>query len=338
MLYNKRASIEERMSRIKQIIEQYFHGTHNDNLQKEFLHWFTFPKLEKEKEDILSNLWNSLDISPSLSTDNSYQEIKRKILALSVQTPSKRRIRFPLFSKIAVVAIIIILSTVIYFYSKESQTEDEMLFVEYFVPRGELLSVVLPDSSTVELNSGSYLRYPKKFSEEIREVYLEGEGYFSVVSNKDAPFVVEIEDLKVRVLGTEFNISAYKGDDEYVVTLRQGKVNVLCNGESVILKPNEQLIYHNLTKTMEKKKVVAEDYLLYRDGNLMFKGASVQDVVRKLENKYNVAIRFNPDKYKEEKVTVKFNQGRTLEECLIVLKSLIPGLKYEIGDSIVYLE
>ena len=103
----------------------------------------------------------------------------------------------------------------------------------------------LPDKSKVWLNAGSSLRYPSRFTGDERTVYLSGEGYFEVQSDRLHPFYVSVnEKMKVKAHGTKFNVKAYANDANITTTLTSGKVEVSTQSRPPqTLKPNEQLTY-----------------------------------------------------------------------------------------------
>ena len=130
-------------------------------------------------------------------------------------------------------------------YVGERQCGEDSLSVELQynilrVPRGGEYSVVLGDGTLVCLNSESELRYPVRFDGEERQVFLRGEGYFEVTKDPDHPFVVEVENARIEVLGTTFNVCSYEEEERVVTTLVEGMVRLSSENQSVVLIPNEQ--------------------------------------------------------------------------------------------------
>ena len=122
------------------------------------------------------------------------------------------------------------------------------------VPRGGEYTLVLADGTTVYLNAESELRFPKQFKGKSRKVYLDGEGYFDVRRNEKQPFIVEVKQVEVRVLGTSFGIRAYAKEENVLTTLVEGRVNVEAGGKQVELSPGQQAdfsrVNDRLTGTM----------------------------------------------------------------------------------------
>src|SRR5690606_22695961 len=117
------------------------------------------------------------------------------------------------------------------------------------VPYGERTLVELPDSTRIWLNSGSTLVYPELFTGGQRQVYLEEEGYFDVRHNEDRPFFVQLRDMEIKVLRTEFNVSAYTDDESANVMLVKGSVELRLSGNpsskdtKTRLAPHEVAVY-----------------------------------------------------------------------------------------------
>lgn len=120
------------------------------------------------------------------------------------------------------------------------QPEAEMR--EVYTQRGEQLQVMLPDGTKVHLNSGSRLTFPSRFGAKQRAITLIGEAYFEVTKDKHHPFVVELQESSVQVLGTRFNVSAY-ADEMVRVALDEGKVRFCSDRQEVTMKPGELLCY-----------------------------------------------------------------------------------------------
>ena len=160
--------------------------------------------------------------------------------------------------------------------------------VEYLVPQGKKHEIILPDGSHVYLNAGTLLVYPKKFIGKMRTVYLMGEGNFHVKKDQKHPFIVKTSSLKIKVLGTKFNVCAYGNEDKTVTTLESGSVMIQKPTEEpiTVLSPNEQLEYHNTTGEFQKRKIDASIYSGWTKGELNFVSQSLKEIVKSLERTY----------------------------------------------------
>ena len=229
-------------------------------------------KFEKEKKD-------------------NYVELTK---SLNFNTPHKKRLVIPVFyARIAaVIALVITTSIGIYLYNDEPQIQSNTL-CEIEVPLGSQTKMTLPDGSVVCLNAGSILKYsPDLINHSKREVYLIGEGYFKVEKNPEKPFIVHAEDINIEVLGTIFNVRAYHNSSEIEVNLIEGKVDVSASTtqESRILSPNERMTYNKESETIKIDKVDALRSAQWTVGRLSFVNASLIDIIKDIERKYNVRI------------------------------------------------
>ena len=123
-------------------------------------------------------------------------------------------------------------------YRADSLSSDSVAYNTLIVPVGGEYAIVLADGTKVWLNAASRLRFPVAFTDSVRQVELEGEGYFRVSQNPEKPFVVKVAGADVRVLGTSFNVFAY--NDHLITTLVEGKVALTKNAGKIVLTPDQQ--------------------------------------------------------------------------------------------------
>ena len=212
---------------------------------------------------------------------------------------------------------IILLSGTIYLTFLKYNTEKESLLTVN--TRNEVEQLTLPDGTKVWLNKNSIFRYPKEFDENNREVHLEGEGYFEVQKNPEKPFIVHVDDINVKVLGTVFNVRSYPEDSEIEVSLIKGKVNVFSASETrdnVILAPDEQLTYDKRSGKMNHHHVDALQTSQWTTGRLSFVNASVPEIMKAIERKYDVRIVIHSKYLDKEVFSGSISPKLTVEEIL----------------------
>ncbi len=159
------------------------------------------------------------------------------------------------------------------------------------IPKAGEYSFMLADGTKVWVNSDTKLRYPVKFLGDKRVVYLEGEAYFEVRKNEDKPFIVKtFAGVDVEVLGTRFNVEAYKDSEKIKTTLVAGKVDVSKGEKSHILTPNQQLVFNMQSNTMVKKEVDAYMFVAWKDGKFLFENEKLETIMMKLSRWYNVEV------------------------------------------------
>lgn len=159
------------------------------------------------------------------------------------------------------------------------------------IPKGGEYELILPDGTHVWLNSDSELSFPAQFDDAKREVSLSGEAYFSVTKNAAQPFIVKTTgDIEVKVLGTEFNVSAYPDADVVETTLREGSVNVSDKKQNVILTPSHQAVYEKKSRHLTSRKVDVRLYTTWKDGLFVFENKPLEEIMTTLSRWYNINV------------------------------------------------
>ncbi len=173
-----------------------------------------------------------------------------------------------------------------------SKAADTAAYYTLNVPYGAEYDLVLPDGSKVYLNAGSVLRYPERFNDTRREVFLSGEAYLEVVHNEEHPFVVRTRDVAVRVLGTVFNINAYPDNKWVKTTLVEGKVETQCGDRHITMEPGTQVAYDKEAHETAYFPVNTHLYTSWKDGYYDFENMELGELAQILSRWYDVQIEF----------------------------------------------
>lgn len=192
----------------------------------------------------------------------------------------------------------------------------ELAYNSLNVPKGGEYALRLPDGSQVWLNSETSLRFPVRFARDRRDVYLEGEGYFEVAKNAEAPFYVHVKGGKVKVLGTRFNVSAYADDREWETTLVEGKVQAGNDGKQVVMQPNQQYRVDYGTGEGRLLEVEPELYTSWVKGEFHFNAYPFEDIVRKLERWYDFTMVYKEEGIRQRRFSGTINKHYPLEKIL----------------------
>jgi len=189
--------------------------------------------------------------------------------------------------------------------------------ISQFAAKGEKKTILLPDGSLVFLNSNSSISYSKNFKNK-RELKLKGEAYFEVKKNPKKPFLVETEKIKTRVLGTSFNIKAYK-NSQTKVSVNTGKVEVDIKeiSEKIILIRNQQLSIINASEPLLSNDN-SKDFIAWTKNTIVLDNISLGKTARILENWYDIEINFAGKELQELKISGKFKD----EKLINILKSI----------------
>lgn len=220
--------------------------------------------------------------------------------------------------------------------------EETVQFMEVRSQPGMISSVDLPDGSKVWMNSGSYLKYPVRFTGGKREIFLDGEAFFSVRKDEKKRFIVNTSnEIKVEVLGTEFNMDAYSQNDFISTTLVNGTVKLLYRQEgkkeSLLMKPAQKVVYDKRSHSIETSDDI---YVLkdvsWKDGRIVLRNTSLSDVLWMLSKRFNVEFVVEKEALKDNSFTGAFNDQslvRILDHLKISSKINYRLEKREESDS-----
>ena len=177
--------------------------------------------------------------------------------------------------------------------------KQEIVYNTIVVPRGGEYKLELADGTLVWLNSDSELRYPVKFAGSQRDVWLKGEGYFEVSKNPEKPFRVVVDDMIVKVLGTSFNINAYKDRGNILTTLVSGKVDIQdMSGKSlVVMSPNQQVDFRH-GKISSVQEVDITRFVSWIDGKFYFNDMTLENIMSQLQRWCDIEVFFVDEELK----------------------------------------
>lgn len=322
---------------MEELIIKYLKETATHREKQQLFEWLKSEESNKILFRDIQKIW--------LASDNVFQkesEINKAYLRFKGSVENYERgkkpvFRLPLFRTVAAASILIaIFSLGGFFIGKHSSQSTELqaqVLNNVIIGKDNKGTVTLPDGTVVWLNSESKLTYPENFSKEARVVKLEGEGYFDVVKNPNKPFYVETDGLKIRVLGTKFDVKNYKGRETMETTLLSGKVEVFMNNtnNSIILKPNEKLIYNKQQSNYDVKVLDVHNQIIWIEDRLIFSNERFADILKKMEGWYGVEITCDDKINLDQKLS--FAIRKESKEEIFELISLIMPIKVEIGQE-----
>lgn len=254
--------------------------------------------------EVLLKLWLSLDFHiyehPQTIVGEALEETIWKIAERkrTIRTSPVKRL-YEQFARIAAVLIIPILLYTVYiqfFEKNHTQPSITTQLVTVSSQAGTITNLELPDGSKVCLNAGSSISYPNLFADAKREVSLTGEAYFNVVKNKKVPMIISAGNVNVKVYGTSFNVNAFPTEKFVKVTLVEGSVS-LSSPKAKFEGKDELFVEPGQTVTLfdDSKKVIVQNedtyfHSAWKDGLLIFKNNTFENVLNQLSRKFNVDI------------------------------------------------
>jgi transmembrane sensor len=316
------------------LLHNFSEGNYSFNDYLKVRQWFEkindSPDLKKEMEHQWEDLISSRNTGDE-SLGHIFEKIDYNILLEERKKPQKRKLLNFYRQAAAILLIPLLIFSVWYFFKQPAQTTKAESWVEINAPEGARVEFFLPDSTSGWLNSGSKLKFPTVMGEH-RKVELTGEAYLQVKQRNHSDFIVSVPDMDLKVLGTQFNISAYPGDAFSDVVLAEGEVEI--NGKAGVfnytLLPNEKITFRRDTKSLDKKRVDASRYSAWKDGYLIIENEPLGQVLGRFERWYNTEIILQDDVLKSYRFKATF-KDEPLEEVLRLIALTTP-IRYKIEN------
>lgn len=291
--------------RIKYLFRQYID---NKCSRKEYEEFFTYIRMSEHDETIRE----LVKAAYAQAGDTSYIDEMGNLVLLP---PKSRRIKM----MPAIAAGVLILAAAAWFLLPAQRSPVTRKFTE----RAEYKYLVLPDSTKVWLNAASTLEFPTDFDKNKREVSLSGEAYFDVQHAENAPFIIHTGKVSTTVLGTAFNIKAYPGQANIIVSVSHGKVRVNYGDKTpALLTQGQQVKVNEVTESAITKKATLVETAPWKDGSLAYDGEAMQDIVADLERVYNVQIRIDNRAISAINISTSFRRDIGIKEALHILCQL----------------
>ena len=341
----------------------------NDDKQK-LTDWLAQDQENLEIFKQSESVWNALEIEKTGKEYDSGKAFRSFKEQVSNRLKTSRRIglykKIDRYIRIAAVLVILIGIGHLLIRPTDKGIKSDLSLFEIISPRGSKTQVLLPDGSKVWLNSESKIQYFNNFNQSERKVILEGEGYFEVKKNPDKPFIVTASDIRIKALGTTFNIKAYPEEKTIETTLVEGKLEVESGipgkvNKLAILEPNQKITFFRENGALQEQKNIEEktkvenappvksgiDKIIlnervdpslitsWKNNILYFDNESFQDLALKLERRFGVTIHFESENLKQMRFTGKF-RDIIIEQVLEALQFASP-FYYRFDDNNIYL-
>lgn len=321
------------MEKKSNILEKYIHGSISEEEYNE-LRQKARDDSDRSIPDMLDDCWQKdLNIH---SMPRSVKERTRRRIDERIKK-DLRRLWLKRASAIAASLLlpVLILSTV-YLYREAEHYKHIPNIVS--VNGGQRAGITLPDGTIVHLNSESKLTYTPDFNGKLREVTLEGEGFFEVTPNKEKPFIVKTSVFDVEVLGTSFNVSVYNDENIVETALIEGKVKLTmnkCPSKPVYLTPSQKFVYSRNDRKGSISIMEEDSELAWKQGILAFNAVPLTEVFRRIERWYGVTIHYDRDTIVNDKFTGQFKMI-SIQEMMNILR-MHYNLKFKIEDKDIYI-
>lgn len=236
---------------------------------------------------LLNDTANALTVS-MLNKNMVLQKVSARIDALKTAEllKAKKVKRINMMLRIAASVILIVSVGIAYFTWRNDATK----YITTTTAVNEIKQIALPDGTKVVLNSGSTIKYPKVFARNERRITLNGEAFFDVIPDKKHPFIITLDNMKIKVLGTSFNVNAYRNNPEASVVVESGVVKVSSGSNSVTVSKGESAILDKNSGMLQKRKNSDLNFKAWKTKQIRFINTSLNDALTTLEKVYRVDI------------------------------------------------
>ncbi|NWJ52089.1 MAG: FecR domain-containing protein [Bacteroidetes bacterium] len=302
----------------------------NDELSEDdnllVLDWIQLSDQNKKEFDQIKSIYDSSKIKKyTVDVEKALYEVRQNF-----KTPEQKSHLFDYLQKIAAILFLpLLVSGILYFmFHQKLEVTDQITYNEVSGTPGTHSIITLSDGTKVWLNSTSTIKYPVKFQKN-RDIFLEGEAFFQVKSDKNNPFIVHTTRFDVKATGTKFNVTAFKNDASQAVTLEDGVVDVNrlnSTGKAIAsarLLPNQQALISQETKSLSVTDVDIDRYISWKEGKLIFKNDQMAVVINTINRFYNVDIQIKDPVVRGYMYRATFD-NESLNDILNLIKMTSP--------------
>lgn len=279
---------------------------------------------EDELEHYLEEMW--MEYQDDGKRHSSFDRIRGKLYNI---IHKERRIKlYHSLSKYAAIIVIPLVMMLGVYHFTRTNTIKEFASTEYIIETasGERSRVVLPDGTKVMISNNTRLSYPASFGKRDRKIKLTGEAFFEVAKDRELPFFIQSDEAQIKVLGTKFNVYAYRDEPFFELTLQTGSVEVTSHRyphKPMILEPNEKVRMNYEDGILMKEQTDLRLETAWMCGDLFFRSESLSEIFKKIERFYGVSITYTGDLPEET-----FTAGYRETDIIQVLNNLQEHFKF----------
>ncbi|MGQ8338937.1 FecR family protein [Sunxiuqinia sp. A32] len=322
-------------------ISRHLAGEGDQNQEIELNEWKSSDNRNQKVFIGISEVWNH---KPQYTSENQkiYDKFQHRVNRYK-RSLKNRGLLYYAFRIAAVLILALSISVVVRSYLSV-KNNSELVYQEISVPKGNRSSLVLPDGTKVWVSNNSTIKYPSLFSKDAREIYLTGEAYFEVTHNEKKPFVVNIGENRIKVLGTKFSVSAYPEDTEVKTELLSGKIQFdvfdssVNNFKSFVVKAGQSLAFNKKTRIVSESEIKDDFYDYWQKGIYTFKNESLESLAAKIQRIYNVEVVFEQDYLRTKRYSGSFSVNDNIFTFIEAIKQTsVEPLNYNFSGNKLYL-
>lgn len=220
-------------------------------------------------------------------------------------------------------------------YAEEQKSD--LIINKVRTPVGGEYHLVLSDGTKIWLNAMSEIQYPVKFGNKNRKVVIKGEAYFEVAKDNNRPFIVEADEVEIKVLGTQFNLMSYANEQDIETTLVEGSVELNSfdnSNDKKILTPGHQASFARNNKQISVRKVETEQYTAWHLGKFVFEEQSLETIMRQMERWYGIDVFYENQDLKKYRFSARLQRYDNVSEIFKKME-LTTNISFNINNKTV---
>ena len=298
-----------------ELLVKYLLGEASDAEEKNVLQWTQAAEANHTYYNHFKQIWDAsrdLVAKSTVDENEAWRRFQDRVVNKGKIKPAPAKPYF-LWTKIAASLLLLVSISAVLYVVINRQSVNKIIIAQ---TRQQVLTDTLSDGSQVTLNRNSSITYQNKFTDTIRAVALKGEAFFKVTPNKKQPFVITVNDITVRVVGTSFNIRSKNTSTEIVV--ETGVVQITNGSKTTILKAGEKLLLKTGSNSAAKEVVSDQLYNYYRTHQFVCDETPLWKLVDVLNEAYDSDIRIGKDQLKNLPITTTFN-NESLDKILEII-------------------
>jgi len=319
------------MDEIDSIIQKYLQENTSEEENKVLCQWIQQSPENKRRLFAEKDIWETYEFHINHKKYEASHELE--LLKKRIE-PQKPQNSYHLTGILQIAAMLLIAfglgwaSQFMSFADKQQTTE--VVMQEIFVPKGQVNQLFLADGTRIWINSETHLSAPSVFDSKERVVKLNGEAFFEVAKDNNRPFKVEVNGQLIEVLGTTFNVRAYKNSYEVETTLEKGQIRLQIGKQTTLLSPGEQSVLDKKTNQLIIRKVDPANFTSWKDGRYEFQNKDLVEVFKVVERWYDVEITVDETYFKGMHFSGVIKRNKDAKHFLELLNRTIP-IKYKIN-------
>jgi len=306
------------------LLAKFISGNITNKEKQKFEKWKTAKDSNLQLYNKTVEIWNKSSYFSKAEINDDRLKVQVEINHQLQSKIAKSSTITLIYKLVAILVIPIALAISWYIVQHSHSAEKEVQICKIISPKGNISKCILPDSTIVWINTNSTVSYDiNSFNTDNREINLNGEAFFNVSKNKHKPFKVLTTLGDIKVTGTKFNIKACSGSCLLETTLNEGSIELLVKSNSqspITLSPGERAVYNSTSNKITIKKVNTEIFSAWRKGEIIFKDATLADLILELERIYDIKFQLDDKKIGAFRFRGMFRYNNNLIDALEKIK------------------